>query len=104
VHDWELEMRVGLGVPVSREVLRAGGDALALQADDEGGDVPCDELGVGPERADPDDRVHRVRVDVGDRSVVEVDPDSGEIGANRRRDRGREGDFVDRAERGVSRV
>ena len=61
-----------------------------------------DERLVRAERADADDRVLRVRVDVGDRREVEVDADGRQLGAHRRRHPLRELDVVDDAERPVA--
>ena len=69
------------GVAMAGEVLRAGRDAGALQPADERRDMASHELGVRAERADPDHRVLRIRVDVRDRREVEVDADVGELGA-----------------------
>jgi hypothetical protein len=79
----QLEVRVGTRVAMTGEVLRARGDASALQAADERGDVPRDELRVSAEGPDADDRVLGVRVDVCDRSEVETDADFGEIRSKR---------------------
>ena len=71
----QLEVRVGAGVAVPREVLAARGDALALQRADDGrrrGGAtarPC------RQRAVADDRVLRIGVDVEHRRVVERDAD-----------------------------
>ena len=56
----QLQVRVGDRLAVAGEVLGAGGDADALQALDEGRDLARDELRVGAERADADDRARRV--------------------------------------------
>ena len=61
----------------------------------------ADEPGIRAERPDPDDRVQRIRVHVGDRREVEVDADRGEIGADRGGDLLGEVDVVDSAERSV---
>ena len=55
----ELAVRVGGGVAVAGEVLRAGRHALALRAGDERSDVTRDELGIGAEAAHADDGVQR---------------------------------------------
>ena len=47
VRDQKLEVRVGRRLAVAREVLRAGGDAAALNALDERRRMPGDEQGVG---------------------------------------------------------
>ena len=81
--EGELQVRVLRGVAVPGEMFCARGDSPALQAGHEGGDVARDERRLGAEGADPDHRVVRVRVDVRDRREVEVDPDRGQLGANR---------------------
>ena len=63
-----------------------------------------DELTVRPERPDPDDRVLRVRVDVGDGCEVEIHAHFGELGADRGSDALRELDIVDDSERAVARI
>ena len=97
----QLQMRVGDRLAVAGEVLGAGGDADALQALDEGRDLARDELRVGAERANADDRARRVDQHVGDRREVEVDPDRRQLAADRRADAPRQGRVVDRAEREV---
>ena len=104
VDDRQLQVRVRLGRAVPGEVLRARGHSLPLQAADERRHMARDELGVGAERADPDHRVRRVDVDVGDRGEVEVDPDGGEVGADRGRDALGQLDVVDGPERPVARI
>ena len=84
---------------MAREVLRAAGDPDLLQPVREGDDVTSDEVGLVTEGANPDHRVQRIRVDVGDRSQLEVEPDSGEISAQGTAHRPRQLDVVDRAER-----
>ena len=98
----EPEMRVLLRVAVSREVLRAGGDAGALEAHYERSDVAGYELGIAAEGTHADDRVVGVRVHVRDGGEIEVRADSGELGADRSADVPRELDVVDRAERVVA--
>ena len=51
--DRQLVVRVLRGVAVAGEVLRAGGDARALEAADRRGDVARDELSVGPNERMP---------------------------------------------------
>ena len=98
----QIEVRVDVGVAVPREVLRAGGDALALRALDERRDVTGDELRVGAEAAHADHRVVRVRVHVGDRREVQVDAGAGELGGDRRGDVRRESRIVDDPEREIA--
>ena len=86
------------------EVFRACGDTGALQPPHGRSDVPGGELCIRAERANPDDRIERVRVDVGDGSEVEVHPSLSEIGRDRRRDLLGQDDVVDRSERRVSRI
>ncbi len=69
------------GVAVAREVLGAGGDAGGLEPFDVRGGVPGDQLRIGAEGADADDRVGRVGVDVGGRGPVQVDAALGEAAA-----------------------
>ncbi len=104
VDERQREMRVDGRVAVAGKVLRAGGDAGALEPSHEGGNVPRDELGVRAERADADDRVLRVRVDVRDRREVEVDAGVRQLGAQRRRDALAQLDVVDDPERCVPRI
>jgi hypothetical protein len=104
VHRRKREVRVERRVAVAREVLRAGGDPGCLEALDGCRDMTCDEIAFRPERANADHGVLRVRVDVGDRREVEVDPDAGKLGAHRRRDAPRQLDVVDGTESGVPRV
>ena len=68
--DRQAVVRVDLRRAVAGEVLHAGGDAARLQARHGRRHVAGDELRVAPEGADADDRVPRVRVDVGDRGEV----------------------------------
>ena len=81
--------------------MRARDDTGTLQPAHERRDVSGHELGLGTERADPDHRVQRVRVDIRYRRKVQVHPRFREIGAQRSRDVFRERDVVDFAERGV---
>ena len=102
--EGELQVRVLRGVAVPGEMFCARGDAPALQAGHEGGDVARDERGLGAEGADPDHRVVRVRVDVRDRREVEVDPDRGQLGAYRGCDLLRQREVVDDSEGPVAGV
>jgi hypothetical protein len=79
--DRQVVVGVDGGVAVAREVLGAGGHAGGLQTADERGAVPRDELGVGAERAHPDDRVVGVGVDVRVRRVVQGDAGVGQVRA-----------------------
>ena len=79
----QLEVAVDAGVAVPREVLRAGGDAFALQAEREGDRVARDLVGIAREAAIADHRVRRVRVDIGDGGEVEIDAQVGELAAER---------------------
>jgi hypothetical protein len=103
-HRRQLVVRVELGVAVAGEVLRTRRDADGLHPAHEGRDVPRHELRLGAERADPDHRVPRVRVHVGDRREVEVHANRGEVGADRRAHLLRERDVVHHAEREVPRI
>jgi hypothetical protein len=67
-------------------MLRARSDTAALNTTDECGEAAGDECRLGAEGADADDRVVRVRVDIGDRREIEVDADRREIGPDRSRD------------------
>ena len=98
------EVRVDRGVAVAGEVLGARRDTRTLQPADEGADVSGDELSVRAERANPDDRVERVRVHVRDGREVEVDPGSSELRAHGRPDALGQVDVVHDAERAVPRV
>ncbi|MEX0705520.1 MAG: hypothetical protein WD041_02775 [Nitriliruptoraceae bacterium] len=103
--DGELHVRVLQGVAVPGEVLRAGRHSrAALQPADECRDVPRDKLALRPKRADPDDRVLRVRVHVCDRGEVEIDSGLAKISRDRRRHLLGELHVVDRAESSVSRI
>ena len=102
--DRKLEVRVLGGVTVPGEVLRARSDTGTLQPTHGRRDVPGDELCIRAERANPDDRIEGVRVDVSDGSEVEVHPNLSEIGRERRRDLLGQDDVVDRSERRVSRI
>ena len=76
-HLGQAVVAVGAGVTVAREVLGDRGDAALVEAVDLGGDDVGDRGGVGAGRADPDDRVVGVEVDVGDRRVVLGHADRG---------------------------
>ena len=80
--DGQAGVRIGVGVAVAGEVLGGAGDAAAVVAAHRLADHPCHQLRVGAEGAHPDDRVVRVDVDVGDRCVVLVDADGGQLGAD----------------------
>ncbi len=74
----EIEARQGqvaveVRVAVSRKMLGAGGEPLALHRFDEGGSMGGDELRGAREAAIADDRVVGVAVDVDDRREVEVE-------------------------------
>src|SRR5262249_16641154 len=97
----QLEMGIGLRVAVSGEMLRARGDAMALEAAHERSDVAGNELGARSEGANADHRVLRVLVHVGDGREVEVDPYGRQVGADRRRDPFGQLDVVDGAEGAV---
>ena len=100
----KLEMRVDGRVAVAGKVLCARGDADALCACDEGGDVPRDEVRVRTERADADDRVPRIRVDVGNRGEVHRHADPRQLRGDRGRDALGQLRVVDDAEGEVARV
>ena len=68
VDDRQVEVRVAVGVAVPGEVLGAGRDPGGLQALDPGRGVPGDQVGVGAEAADADDRVVGRGVHVDDRA------------------------------------
>ena len=86
------------------KVLRACSHARALEPPNERRHMPGDELAVRAERADPDHRVLRVRVDVGDRREIEVDARLGELGPEGGGDLLGELDVVHDPERPVPRV
>ena len=79
----KFEMRIGAGVPVSGEMLAAGGHSLRLQHADDG----CAKIGNSPglfcERSIADHRILRIGVNVEDRSVVECDADRSEFDGQR---------------------
>ena len=77
--DGKPEVRVDRRRAVAREVLRAGGDSALLEPGHERADVARDERGIRAERAHADDRVQRVRVDVGDRREVVRDAGGAEL-------------------------
>src|SRR5437879_5664000 len=85
-------------------MFHAASDAGRLQAFDPGRRVPRHETGLWSERAQPDDWIDRVAVDVDHRREVEVDAGRGEVSADGARDRTRELDVVDRTEREVAKV
>ena len=97
-------MRVDGRVAVAGKVLCARGDADALRACDEGGDVPRDEVRLGTEGADADDRVPRIRVDVRNRGEVHRHADPRQLRGNRGRDALGQLSVVDGAQREVARV
>ena len=103
-HRRQLEVRVAVGRAVAREVLRAAGDPVRLQAADVRRDVASDEGSVGAERAHADHGVGGVDVDVGDGCEIEVDAGRRKLGRDRRGDALRQLDVVHRPERGVPRV
>ncbi|CAM2915019.1 hypothetical protein STAL104432_07555 [Streptomyces albus] len=73
---------VHVRVAVPGEVFgRAGDTALVVTAYSDG-HVLGAQPGIRPERANPDDRVRRVHIDVRHRRVVLVDADGGEFGAD----------------------
>ena len=94
--------RAGAAVP--GEVLGAGGHARALQAGHCRGGVPRHQRGVRAERPGADHRAVRRAEHVGARREVDVDPERGQVGADRPVDRLGQRDVVHRAERGVARV
>lgn len=98
----QIVVRVDGGVAVAGEVLGAGGDAGGLEALDVGGGVPGDQLRIGAEGADADDRVGGVGVDVGGGGPVEVDAAVGQSAAEFAGDRAGQLGVVDGAERMVS--
>ena len=97
-------MRVGGGVAVAGEVLRAGRHSLALRAGDERGHVPRDELGIGAEAADADDGIPGVGVRVGDGCEVQVDARGSQLARDRARHRLGQLHVVDGAEREIAGV
>ena len=95
---------VGAGAAVPGEVLGARGHARALQADHRGGGVPGHQAGVRAEGPGADGRAVRRAEHVGARREVEVDPQGGQVGADRPVHRPGQDGVVHRAERGVARV
>ncbi len=104
VHPRQREVRVGHGVAVPREVLRARGHPLRLQALHRRDRVPRHEGGVGAEAAHPDDGVVGRRVDVDDGSEVEVDAECRELAGDGRRRLPRQRGVVEPAEHRVARL
>jgi hypothetical protein len=102
--DRLIEVRVGVSVAVTGEVLGAGGHGLGRQALDIGHGVASDDLGVGAEAARPDDGVVVRRVDVNHRRKIQTDPVCREVctDAGRAAPRGR--DVVQPSEDGVARL
>ncbi len=80
----KLEMGVNRRVPMPRKVLSACGDAVILQAANNGGAQLPHHRGIVGERAIANDRVLRVGVNVQDGRVVERDADGLEFGGERR--------------------
>ena len=83
----QLEMRVDGGVTVPRKVLRARRDAAFLGSGYERRYVARNELGLRAERANPDDRVPRIRVHVGHRSEIQCHARRAELTGDRSGDR-----------------
>ena len=100
--DGLVGVRAGAAVP--GEVLGARGHARALQAGHRGGGVPGHQAGVRAEGPGADGRAVRRAEHVGARREVEVDPQGGQVGADRPVHRPGQGDVVHRAEGGVARV
>ena len=69
------EVRVGLGIAVTGEVLRGGEHPVVLQPADVGRDQPAHQEWILAERSGVDDRIGGIVVDVRDRRKGEVDPD-----------------------------
>src|SRR5690606_13587333 len=80
VDDGEPEVRVGLGVAVAGKVFGDGEHSPVLEPFDVRGDEDGDLRRVLAERARVDDRVGRVRVDVGDGREGEVDAGDAGLG------------------------
>jgi hypothetical protein len=99
----QTQMRVDGGVAVPGEVFGACGHSPRLHAGDEGGGVRRGPVRVGSERADADDRVVGIDVDVGDGSVVQVDSAGGEVAADLAGYRAGQRDVVDRPQCRVTR-
>ncbi len=98
------EMRVDGRVAVAGKVLCTRGDANPLSSCNKGGDVPRNEVRVRAERADADDRVPRVRVDVGNRGEVHRHADPRQLRGDRGRNALGQLRVVDHAEGEVARV
>ena len=97
--DGEAEVRVDRRRAVAREVLGAGGDSALLETAHERADVTRDERWIRPERPHADDRVERIRVDVGDRRQIVGDAGGTELIGQGARDARSQLDVVHRAER-----
>ncbi len=91
-------MRVDPRCAVTREVLCAGGNSDPLEPLRERHHVTGDELWVVAERADPDHRVQGIRIDVCNRSELEIEPDPGKVAAHSTGNRAGELGVVDCAE------
>ena len=100
----KLEMRIDGRVAVAGKVLRTSGDAQALRTCDKGGNVPRDEARLRTERADADDRVPRIRVDVRNRGEVHRHADPRQLRGNRGRDALGQLSVVDGAQGEVARI
>ena len=104
VHPRQREVRVGHGVAVPREVLRARCHSLRLQAFHGRDRVPGHVRCVGTEAAHPDDGVVGRRVDVDDGSEVEVDAQGRELARDGHRRLPRHRGVVEPAENRVARL
>jgi len=82
-HDRQREVAVHLGVAMSGKVLSARENVRSLQTADERDTGSHHGSCIGAECAIADDRVFGLRVDVENRSEVQVEPDGAELGPHR---------------------
>ena len=96
-------MRVSGRIAVAREVLRADRNATAMEAFDRGHNVAGDERGGGAERANTDDGIARIGIDVRTWSKRQVDAETPDSLSEIRVRICRQAGLVDEAERSRAR-